>query len=309
MKLYYLNIFIVLFLFSTNISIGQNVSVFSASGKEVIEWNVNIESKVDAQERVFELAKRNLLANAFPTQMSVQTEMEIKNRNEGNNVDTETSIKVSSESIVKGEIIKITKKEFKDHLRKENKTKVKYIECIIEAKVRKLENERIAIQTFTMSDSRILVPKKNFKEGDNLYVYFQSPVSGYLNIFVEAEEMVQRIFPYSQYPSKFENGAEVIADKDYILFSQNHDYFDQPKLLTDELELFLENKELETNKVYVIFSKSPITKPVLKPNQKLEGGSYLPPSLSKKAFEAWKFRNLSSRADMQIHDFFIEITK
>jgi len=278
----------------------QKPEVFEATGKYSDVWNQITESQIDAKKRVFELAKRDLMLTSFPTNISAYNEFEIKDS---------VRMKSSIETIIKGEIIDITDTVFKYTDRKEKGGKITEIFCQVKAKVRSLDNPQIPLEVLTLKSDNIIKSTSDFKIGDNFYIYFKSPVSGFLNIYVETPDMVQRVFPYSGMSKSYEYGVPVDADKEYILFSPDHIYFNEPRYVTDELKFMPSSRALESNHVFVIFTKEQLTKPSLKSNSqiKLKDGFTLPPSLSILEFKEWRVKNLTQRYDMQINDLFITI--
>ena len=59
----------------------------------------------------------------------------------------------------------------------------------------------------------------SFRHGDYLYLSFQTPVSGYLTVYLTDGRTVQCLFPYKGLPV---DTMKVDADTRYVLFSRRH---------------------------------------------------------------------------------------
>ena len=311
----YKSLLVIFMLITLNVSSQTGEMVFVTNGTANVEWNPIKESKEAANKRAFDMAKRNLLEKAFPISISTVTEMKVSNK------ETDVGFKTSTESIIKGEIIDILSHKYDEKETKEavagsrTKKKVKWIICTVEAKVRRLDNPIIPVLTFASSSNEVLKVTEDFKIGDSFYLYFKSPVHGFLNVYVKTPNIVARILPYSGMSEKFENGVPIKSDKEYVFFSTDskHQYFDIEKHVIDKLKFLKSGKSIEKNNIFVIFTKNPLTKPVLQKdignisNEDKQKGYKLPPSLTKREFKEWRISSLSSRADMQIHNIYLTI--
>lgn len=157
------------------------------------------------------------------------------------------------------------------------------ISCKIKGKAREISNERIEIKSQVLCNGTSLkFANTNFKNGDDLYLYFSSPVKGFLAVYlIDAEDSAYCLLPYRNQ----ENGiAEIKANKEYILFSGDkaEPYFD--KSIVDEYYLSCE-KESEINHLYIIFSPNSFIKASDK--QKTKKNKVLPRELTKDEFEKW----------------------
>lgn len=122
----------------------------------------------------------------------------------------------------------------------------------------------------TNNDSYPNVASKSntFNSGNSLYLYFKSPVDGYLSIYLDDSKNIYKILPYKDMESK--SCVKVIADKEYIFFSKSkeHNYFGNR---VDELELFTPLRN-ELDKLHILFSEKQYLKPRLTEAKELEGG-------------------------------------
>lgn len=100
----------------------------------------------------------------------------------------------------------------------------------------------------------------NFSDGDDMYLYFKSPVSGCLSVFLlcRDENAAYRLLPYK---SSDDSYYHIKGDMEYLFFSQNQ-AADSPEDV-DEYTLSTDS-ETEYNDLVVIFSPSEFKKTGLK---------------------------------------------
>ena len=118
-----------------------------------------------------------------------------------------------------------------------------------------------------------------FRSGDDMYLYFKSPVDGYLTVYLldETEQQVYCLLPYR---ASGEGAYRIEHDKPYILFSAKHEK-GNPSLV-DEYTMTC-NRDVEYNDIYVIFSPNPFTKA----NSSESISELLPRQLSYEGFQKW----------------------
>ncbi len=248
----------------------------------------------EAFERAIELAIINAIENAFGTYVEQQMDMLIEDGN--------TSYNIIGSTKVMGEWIEtIGEPEISIDTRKENtnygKQNVNYISCRIKGKVRALV-PRAILNYEIMNAPNLESRTRSFYNKEQLYVYFKSPISGYVSIFLQDREGVSRILPYEEMEEKYVNGVIVDSDEEYIFFSKSHKFYTQKKV--DEIEICMdENKPVEYNILYIIFSEEEYIKPSLVDSKEMEEYK-IPQSLSKKNFEKWLSKNRISSKSFQV---------
>ncbi len=157
-----------------------------------------------------------------------------------------------------------------------------WITCNIKGRAKEA-TPKANIETYTLSYPNAASKSFTFHTGDNLYLYFKSPVNGYLSVYLDDGKNIYKILPYNDMTS--ESCVKVIADKEYVFFSKSkeHNYFGNS---IDELELFTPLK-IESNKIHVLFSESIYQKPMLTEAKVLEGDYLRPKSLSRQQCADW----------------------
>lgn len=147
----------------------------------------------------------------------------------------------------------------------------------------------------------------SFRDGDDIYLSFQSPSKGYLAVYLMDDK--GDAYCFLPYANDADGMFEVKANKPYVLFSSNHA---EKGEVCDEYVLTCD-KALERDMLYVIFSPNPFVKAndasapmkVKVGKEELE----LPRQLQYKDFQRWLLRNRRMDKKMQVIVKPIEITK
>lgn len=139
-----------------------------------------------------------------------------------------------------------------------------------------------------------------FKENDKLYMSFQSPVAGYLSVYLfDGNTDVYRMLPYS---NQTDESLLIVANKRYAFFSLK----DSGTGISDELidEYILScSKRVEYNRVYIIFSPNKYIKPIDYSSKSVDS----PKMLTFEDFHKWltKCRKLDPKMSVEIKDISI----
>ena len=145
-----------------------------------------------------------------------------------------------------------------------------------------------------------------FKNGDDFFLYFKSPVDGYLTVFlfdIAAGEAFC-LLPYQDsgkgaYPIKF--------NEEYYFFSTNHAQAGEGKV--DELVMTCaEGKPEEYNQLFIVFSPNPYAKKMATTGQKqLTDELVIPSSLEYKDFNKWLMKCQQKDEQMEVRRIPIKI--
>ena len=172
---------------------------------------------------------------------------------------------------------------------------IPWITCTIKGKARKAL-PKAQIKYDILNSPNPASRTHSFYDREQLYLWFKSPVDGYLTVFLEDDDAVYRLLPYLSMTGKYPSGVPVKADTDYLFFSPAHNNF--KPFSVDELIMNLNKPPVEYNNLYIIFSESPFQKPGLTDTQ-TKDGIILPRSLSKKEFQKWLAYNRSLNTSFQ----------
>ena len=139
-----------------------------------------------------------------------------------------------------------------------------------------------------------------FNSGDDLYLWFRSPVDGYLTVWL-LDRGSQTVYCLLPYRSSSQGAVEVKHDQPYTFFHQDHNLKDWQYI--DEYVLTA-NAAVEWNEVYVVFSPNPYAKATVNVSDAL-----VPRELPFKDFSAWLTRCQTKDPDMMVSKQLIQIKK
>lgn len=299
----------------------EKPKIVKASGEAQVEWNKNSESLEQSKERAKALAIVNALESAFGVVVVQGNSTYIKNVNTGTKTETQTNFNMIGNSVVKGEVIEILKIKFHEinYDKKIDRKKIEFtdIKCIVTLNAKEITDSKLDIETKTLACTDKKCEATAYKDGDDFFVYFRSPVDGFLSIYLDDTKNTVRLLPYMEMPEGTANNFKIKADKEYILFSDKDefDYFNDKYFVEDTYELFSEDVK-DLNRVFIVFSKKTLNKPSLKKgldlenyNDYLEKGYQAPLQTSSEDFQRWLIKNRSLRGDMQVEIIDITIEK
>jgi len=252
--------------------------VISADGNSEVRLESNM-TKDWAREKAEELAKINAIESVFGTVIEGVTDIRIKDGHV--NFDMIGGTKVLGEWIRTNELI--INEETRIIEGKHGREQEIWIICKINGEVRKCAS-RANIDFSTLNCPMISCRQTAFFNEESLFLYFKSPVDGYLSVFLDDGENTFRLLPYKSMGTL--SAVKIKGDTDYIFFSKDKDHEYDVQYTTDALELFTD-KEIEYNNLYVVFAESPYVKPILNEVTEVEGGYFMPKSLKTEDFEDW----------------------
>lgn len=235
---------------------------YRAPGNETIEH-----AKYIALER----AQIEAIANTFGTNIAQHNLTRVSNSEGQSNVNF---LSLSS-SDVKGEWIETIGVPVYDISYEQD---MLIVNCKVKGVVREIITADIDIKAKVLRNgTEDRFEASEFRSGDNLYISFQSPVDGFLAVYLVDENKAYCLLPYR---NQAEGIYEVKANTAYTFFSESlapaaERYF------VDEYELTCQ-RDNETNHIYLLFS--PIQ--FIKANDENTGDS-LPRELTWEAFQKW----------------------
>lgn len=268
------------------------ISTFLLSQKEVTvegESQSEIydnETKIDALNRIKQAALINALEKAFGIAIFQGNSMYLNNIQTGNKTETVTGFNTIADTYVKGEVVEELDVKWKDipfEKKKGNKTE-KAIEykCTVKIKAREYIEPKSEFTAYTLNCTDTSTCKTTiFKNNEDFYLYFKSPKTGFLTVFLDDNQSSSILLPYSTNRHNFiQNGYPVDKNKEYIFFKSDLKYYD-PKI-TNVDELSWETRE-NMEKLTIIFSSEPFELPDLHNVKTKE----LPQNLPSVDFNKW----------------------
>lgn len=272
----------------------QKIKIETGTAQLKIEKTM---SKEAATLKVEELAKINAIENAFNTYVEQESNITV---NSG-----KTDFRIIGTTKVKGEWVETLDKKLTEDTKEEigqfGKEKTIWITCTIKGRIKEA-TPKASVEFTTLSCPKLNCKSTTFVSGEQLYLQFKSPLDGYLSVFIDDGNTVNRLLPYSS--SENSSSVKVKADRNYILFSLDNNYQEFGK--SDEIELYTLLKN-EINTLYIIFSEEDYYKPILNAEKKSENGYVIPKTLTKAKFEDWLSKNRSLLGDFLDKSIDIEI--
>ena len=256
-------------------------------------------SLAEAKRYALNQAQLNAIANEFGTIVE-QTNL---TRMETSDERTKTRFNSFGSSDVKGEWIEtIGEPEYDVQLI--DGTQV--VTCRVKGKIRETVTSQADVKAKVLRNGREDRNEDDrFKDGDDLFMSFQTPVNGYLAVYlVDDKEDVQCLLPYQNQQSGI---FEVEANRRYVLFSGK----DDPQPYVDEYTLSADRSE-EFYQIYVIFSPNQFVKAVDAASDKVSerediGG--FPRELSFKDFHKWLSKCRRHDKEMTLKKVLVKVTK
>ena len=232
--------------------------------------NVTLE---EAKRTALERAMQSAIADAFGTVVTQSNSTVISNENG----KSDTRFLSLGGSEVKGEWIETTK---------EPKYQISYdqgmlvVSVTVSGRVREIVGANIDIVAKVLRNgTEEKFESSEFRSGDDMYLYFKSPVDGYLTVYL-LDETTQEVFCLLPYRASGDGAYRIEHDKPYILFSAK-DEASNPNIV-DEYTMTC-SREKEFNDLYIIFSPNPFTKA----NSKESSDEVLPRQLGYEEFQKW----------------------
>lgn len=231
--------------------------------------NISLE---EGKRTALERAKIQAIADAFGTLVSQNNSSIVKNENGKSSVDF-LSIGGSD---VKGEWIETIGEPMFDIFYESNMLTIK---VSIDGKAREIKNAAIDFEAKLLRNGTEEKYESNeFGNGDDLYLYFKSPINGYLAVYL-LDENTQQVFCLLPYKSSGEPAYKIIHDKPYVFFSCQKAE-DNPSGV-DEYTMTCEHS-MEQNTICIVFSPNMFAKAFAE-----DGNAGLPRQLSLKEFQKW----------------------
>lgn len=140
-----------------------------------------------------------------------------------------------------------------------------------------------------------------FKSGDDMYLWFRSPVAGYVLVYL-LDRGNQTVYCLLPYRDSEQGNIQVQGDKEYIFFHRDKKYDNWQQI--DEYTLTAENP-VEWNDIYVIFSPHPFHKAATTATS----NEYIPKELPFSDFEKWLVRCQTKDTEMVVEKRQVKITK
>jgi hypothetical protein len=254
----------------------------NASGMALFRLEEDM-SKDDLKDKLRHHAIVNAIEREYGTYVTQESFVDVDNGN--------TQFRIFGKSSIRGEWLETTQEVFKEEMRKtkdgSRRRHELWMSLKVEGRVRELSQPDVQFNYFTTSCRKKICETSFFENGEPMYFHFNTPVNGFLSIYVIEDDETSRdgsqafrLLPYKNMPVKYSNAVPVVADKDYVFFSpyDEDDYFsDFSKHLIDEL-IMLTEKDEEFVNLYMVFSTEEFIKPSLEKTENDPNADYENPN-------------------------------
>lgn len=206
----------------------------------------------DAKRVALDRAKIQAIADAFGTHVSQSATTSIST----NNNKTDAHFFIVGISDIKGEWIETLEQPIYS-IKVDSPFVI--VNCKVKGKIREIMHPEIELEARILKNGLTFDFESNdFKDGDDLYLYFKSSAIGNITVYLIQEQSVYRLLPYKRSPI---GEYSVKADTDYVFFSKKYDK--ENAQIIDEYELFSDN-EIESNQLLIIYTPNSIGSPSAK---------------------------------------------
>jgi len=300
--------------------LAQKPETVIVEGEAQVEFP-DFKSRLEVEQEALEKAKVNALEKAFGTAIIQGNSTYVKNLQTGKTVETSTVFNMIANTLVKGEVLDVIDKEFTEVEGTREiggkTTKIKDLRCRIKIKARELTESVTDFEAYPLDCQNKRCRKTDFLIEDPLYIFFQSPTDGFLSVFLDDGKIAQCLLPYTRLPVNYEDGVPIIGNKEYIFFSPDPEFtYFENKSYTDLLVLDTELPH-EQDRLFILFSKTPIESPALKEGLNLEmlsdfekdKGYKVPRAMESEKFQSWLISSRQRKSDLAVKIIDITISK
>ncbi len=231
----------------------------------------------EAKRKALEGAKINALAEKFGTLVSEDT------RTGGKviNGKSEEYFFINGSSEVKGEWIETIGEPVYSYAIEDGQL---VVTCKVKGKAREIVVAAIDFKVKVLCNgTEDKFESTHFKNGDDLYLSFQSPVNGFLAVYLEGED--GQVFCLLPYSDQKEGIYPIDANRRYVFFDPKSVPSNE-KTLVDECYMTCDDTS-EYNTIYIIFSPNQFTRASDSDKVALENRDFLPRQLPSEDFHKW----------------------
>lgn len=266
-----------------------SVEAFSTTTKKVFtEYTYYAPESMalqQAKEIALNRAKIQSVADEFGTSISQTNYTRIQTGNGNSTIDFQ-SIGLSD---LRGEWIETTEEPIYDISYSDG---LQIVKVEVKGIIRSIDSLRAKINAKILRNKpEIRFESSEFRNNDDLYVSFCSPIDGYLAIyFLDNEDNAFCLLPYARQTNGFYN---VMANKDYLFFSKEYCSPSENNIV-DEYTMNCEG-QTEYSKIVIIFSDKLFVK-----SNDIGKSDMLPRQLNLKDFNIWLAKSRALDYNMQV---------
>lgn len=244
-------------------------------------------SLLEAKKIALDRAKISALADRFGTVIESTSAITVSTENGVSDINQQ----IIGENSIKGEWLE-TIGEPDYHIYYNDYGLI--VECRVKGRAREITSSKIDLKVKILcngTDDKY--ETTDFHDGDDLYMSFSSPVSGFLAVYLyDGKEDVYCLLPYRSQSST----VRVDSGEKYLFFSSDNPYCVENPTDVDEY-VMTSSADMEANRIYVIFS----TNEFFKANDSMSSADgSLPRVLPYVDFVQWLSKNRSADKNMRV---------
>ena len=263
---------------------------------EYISDNPN-ETPEQAEQIAIQMAQQKALEEHFGLDVVGITSIMQRNRQDGQDVSSTSDVFSLRETSVRGEWIETTSLKVLENTFNQG---FWYVKVYIAGRARNHSIDKPEIHYAFINNAHDRQNRDQYYDGDDIFLYFTSPVSGALCVYlVDAEQNAYCLLPYQ---SNIMGYQSVEGNKEYLFFSEMTD----PS--ADEYTLNTMQSS-EQNALYIIFSPNTFTKAIDQQSGKNWRDEQLPRQLSYEDLMKWLARNQTRDENMVVRREIVTIRK
>jgi hypothetical protein len=252
-------------------------------------------SRLEAERNAIKQAKTQALADKFGSVVSDNTSQVMTN---ANGVSTNDFFSITEE-MVRGEWIADIDEPI---ITRDIEGMQEVMHVTVHGYAREIKSARVNLVTKPLRlGTELRYEGYEYNNGDNIYIYFKSPVDGYVTIYLIDETLTntkdESVFCLLPYQNSKEGSYYVKHDEEYVFFSPANEK-KKPDIV-DEL-VMTASSPLEYNSMMVIFSPNNYSRANTSKLQQQVGDLIIPRSLNFKDFTKWLVKYRNADRDMQV---------
>lgn len=227
--------------------------IVSVSGEDTY-YAPSSMSLEQAKQEALQQARKKVLADKFGTNINSTTNIHLGN-NEAESSQSRTDVQTLSVQEIKGEWIEDVREPEQEISYDKSMPGYTIIRTRIWGRAREIVSSKADVEIHLLKDTITGSDAEVFQEGQSFYLSLQSPVAGYVAVYLldESEDKA-----YCLLPAAIDNrgAVPVTSNRRYVFFSEDfakrHYSPDNQSLGTEYI--FTTNRSVLFNQVYVIFS-------------------------------------------------------
>lgn len=290
----------------TYLTAAQRIVVIS--GEEYIYYAPSSMSLEQAKREALQQTRLHIMEAKFGTNINSTTNIHLENDQTGENTTSRADVQTLSVHEVRGEWLEDTREPEQTIMYDNSMPNTTIIRTRIWGRAREVVTAKVDIDVHLLKDTIKGSDAEVFKNGQSFYLSFQSPVSGYVAVYLidQDEDNAFCLLPAAR---DGRGAVPVKSNQRYVFFSEDYakaHYGTEDQALGTEYMLTTERSVL-FNQIYVIFSPSEFFK--ANDRQEKDDQYKLPRETTIQQFRKWLVASKTRDTQMVEQIFTVKIVK